>query len=258
MERHHEPRTARAGTRAPGDPARLFDIATLRQFAGAASAVALLESAADRAVQCGRVLEDTLIVGPPDSGKAVVARALARDAAQRTIEVDAAWARSAKHVARALRALEDRDAIVVRRVDELRPGPMRMLVSMMAARTLPRDLDAGPALAGCTVIATAERIPRHGAGLRRMFPLAVELPSPCTDAWAAAGFRAAVALGAPPTPEVRAAVERRIEAAAVGAWLARGGAGLGEGGSGRAGRGPGCPGMAMNLAGIARIVAAAG
>lgn len=256
MERHPEPRTARAATRAPGDPARLFDVATLRQFAGAASAIALLESAADRAVQCGRVLEDTLIVGPPDSGKAVVARALARDAAQRTVEVDAAWARGTKHVARALRALEDRDALVVRRIDELRPGPMRMLVSMMAARTLPRELDAGPALADCTVIATAERIPRHGACLCRLFPLAVELPSPCADASVAAGFRAAVALGAPPTPEVRAAVERRIEAAAVGAWLA--GRGSSAGASGRGGRVHGCPGMAVNLAAIARIVAAAG
>ncbi len=168
MERHPEPRTARAATRAPGDPARPFDIATLRQFAGAASAIALLESAADRAVQCGRVLEDTLIVGPPDSGKAVVARALARDAAQR----------------------------------------------------------------------------------------AVELPSPCADASVAAGFRAAVALGAPPTPEVRAAVERRIEAAAVGAWLA--GRGSSAGASGRGGRVHGCPGMDVNLAAIARIVAAAG
>lgn len=225
MERHHEPRTARAATRAPGDPARPFDIATLRQFAGAECAVTLLEAAADRAVQCGRVLEDTLIVGPPDSGKAVVARALARDAAQRTVEIDAAWARSTKHVARALRALEDRDALVVRRIDDLRPGPMRMLVSMMAARTLPRELDAGPALADCTVIATAERIPRHGACLRRLFPLAVELPSPCVDAWVAAGFRAAVALGAPPTPEVRAAVERRVQAACAGTWGVRPGSG---------------------------------
>ncbi len=242
MERHHEPRTARAATRAPGDPARPFDIATLRQFAGAECAVTLLEAAADRAVQCGRVLEDTLIVGPPDSGKAVVARALARDAAQRIVEIDAAWARSTKHVARALRALEDRDALVVRRIDDLRPGPMRMLVSMMAARTLPRELDAGPALADCTVIATAERIPRHGACLRRLFPLAVELPSPCADAWVAAGFRAALALGAPPTPEVRAAVERRVQAACAGTWGVR----------------PGSGRNAVDCAVIARIVAAGG
>ena len=242
MERHHEPRTARAATRAPGDPARPFDIATLRQFAGAECAVTLLEAAADRAVQCGRVLEDTLIVGPPDSGKAVVARALARDATQRIVEIDAAWARSTKHVARALRALEDRDALVVRRIDDLRPGPMRMLVSMMAARTLPRELDAGPALADCTVIATAERIPRHGACLRRLFPLAVELPSPCADAWVAAGFRAALALGAPPTPEVRAAVERRVQAACAGTWGVR----------------PGSGRNAVDCAVIARIVAAGG
>lgn len=242
MERHPEPRTARAATRVPGDPARLFDVATLRQFAGAECAVTLLEAAADRAVQCGRVLEDTLIVGPPDSGKAVVARALARDAAQRIVEIDAAWARSTKHVARALRALEDRDALVVRRIDDLRPGPMRMLVSMMAARTLPRELDAGPALADCTVIATAERIPRHGACLRRLFPLAVELPSPCADAWVAAGFRAALALGAPPTPEVRAAVERRVQAACAGTWGVR----------------PGSGRNAVDCAVIARIVAAGG
>jgi hypothetical protein len=133
---------------------------------------------------------------------------------------------------------------------------MRMLVSMMAARTLPRELDAGPTLADCTVIATAERIPRHGACLRRIFALAVELPSPCADACVAAGFRAAQALGAPPTPEVRAAVERRIEAAAVGAWLA--GRGSSAGASGRRGRVHECPGIAVNLAAIARIVAAAG
>ena len=55
---------------------------------------------------------------------------------------------------------------------------------------------------------------------------------------------------------VRAAVERRIEAAAVGAWLA--GRGSSAGASGRGGRVHGCPGMAVNLAAIARIVAAAG
>ena len=66
---------------------------------------------------------------------------------------------------------------------------------------------------------------------------------------------------APPTPEVRAAVERRIEAAAVGAWLAGGegaGSGASAGGSGRMGRVSGSPGMAVNLAAIARIVAAVG
>ena len=261
MEQHPESAAARQRARAPGDPSHAFDVATLRQFVGAPWAIGVLEGAADRAVQCGRVLEDTLIVGPPGSGKSVVARALARDAAQRVVEVDAAWVRSTKHVARAMRALEDRDALVMRRVDELRPGPMRMLASMMVARTLPRELDPGPALAECTIIATAERIPRHGASLRRMFPLAVELPSPCADAWVAAGFRAAQALGAPPTPEVRAAVERRIEAAAVGAWLAGGegaGSGATAGGSGRGERVSGCPGMAVNLAAIARIVAAVG
>ena len=218
MERPPEPRTARAARRVPGDPARMFDVATLRQFVGAGPAITLLEDAADRAVQTGRVLEDTLILGPASSGKSVVARALARDAAQRAIEIDAAWARSSRQVARALRAIEERDALILRRIDELRPGPLRMLVSMMAARSMPRELVAGPALADCTVIATAERMPRRGGDLARHFGLVVEVPSPSHESIVAAAFRAAVAMGAECAPDVRSTIERRVaEGASVDA-----------------------------------------
>ena len=87
MSAQPDPVAARALARVSGDPSRLLDVATLRQFVGADTAVAVLEDAADRAVGAGRPLEDTLIVGPDDAGKQVVARALARDAAQRIVEL---------------------------------------------------------------------------------------------------------------------------------------------------------------------------
>ena len=86
MSEHPESVARRASMRAGGDPAHLMDVAALRQFVGAPVAVALLEDAADRAVGATRPLEDTLLLGPDDSGKQLVARALARDAAQRAVE----------------------------------------------------------------------------------------------------------------------------------------------------------------------------
>ncbi len=257
MEHHPEFAALRPPARAPGDPTHAFDVATLRQFVGAPVPIGILESAADRAVQCGRVLEDTLIVGPPGSGKAVVARALARDAAQRTIEVDAAWLRSGKHVVRAMRALEDRDVLLVRRIDELRPASMRMLASMMVARGLARELDRGPTLADCTVIATAETLPRHGACLRRIFALGVELPVPSHEALVAAGFRAALAHGAAATPEVRAAIERRVSAAIAGGWT-RGAARSSGSSSATASAVVRGGGGGVNVEAIARLVAGVG
>jgi Holliday junction DNA helicase RuvB P-loop domain len=210
MSEHPESVARRASMRAGGDPAHLMDVAALRQFVGAPVAVALLEDAADRAVGATRPLEDTLLLGPDDSGKQLVARALARDAAQRAVEVDAAWPRNAKHLARILRSLEDRDVLILRHVEELRPASLRMLVSMMGMRTLPREADAGAAMADCTVIATAVSLPRRMHVLRRMFPLQVELPLPCAEARAAAAFRAAQALGAPGTGQLRAALAERV------------------------------------------------
>jgi hypothetical protein len=89
---------------------------------------------------------------------------------------------------------------------------------MMAARSMPRELVAGPALADCTVIATAERMPRRGGGVAGQFALCVALPVPGIDASIAAAFRAAQALGMPASAEARKAVELRVEAASVGAW----------------------------------------
>ena len=234
MSAHPDPVAARARARVPGDPAHLLDVVALRQFVGAPGAVAVLEDAADRAVSAGRVLEDTLIVGPDESGKQVVARALARDAAQRVVELDAAWPRNAKHLAKVVRSLEDRDALLLRRVDELRPATLRMLASLLGMRTLPREADRGQPMADCTVIATAVALPRRAFVLRRMCALHVELPAAGPDARAAAAFRAAQALGLPGTPELRA----RMEA--------------------RAADGAGNFDSPMNPAAIARIVAARG
>lgn len=196
------------------DPARLLDIAAVRQFVGAPLAVALLEDAADRAVSAGRPLEDTLVTGPESSGKQLLARAVARDADQRAVEVDAAWIRNSRHMARILRTVDDRDALLVRRVDELGPASLRMLASMMGMRTLPRDADRGPSMADCTVIATAAAVTRRMRALCRLFPLHVELPAPSTEARVAAAFRAAQAIGMPGTPQLRAA---------VAAWMTQGG-----------------------------------
>ena len=240
MSSHPDPVAARARARVPGDPAHLLDVAALRQFVGAPSAIAVLEDTADRAVSSGRVLEDTLILGPDESGKQVVARALARDAAQRVVELDAAWPRNAKHLAKVVRSLEDRDALLLRRVDELRPAALRMLVSLMGMRTLPREADAGAPMADCTVIATAVCIPRRMQVLRRMFSLQVELPPPTPDALTAAAFRAAQALGAAGTPELRAEVARH-----VAAWAA-------------APRSPGNAANPVNPALLARIAVARG
>ena len=55
-----------------------------------------------------------------------------------------------EHVARIVRSLEDRDALILRRIDELRPAQLRMLVSLMGMRTLPREADAGSPMADCT------------------------------------------------------------------------------------------------------------
>lgn len=234
MSAHPDPVTARAASRVPGDPSRLLDVAAVRQFVGAPTVVAVLEDAADRAVSSGRILEDTLITGPEDSGKQLVARALARDAAQRAVELDAAWIRSARHMARVLRSLDDRDALLLRRADELRSASLRMLVSLMGMRTLARDADRGQPMADCTVIATAVALPRRAAVLRRMCPLHVELPPAGHEARAAAAFRAAQALGMPGTPELRSSLEARA-ADGVGNFD--------------------CP---MNPAAIARIAAARG
>ena len=68
MSEHPESVTARAAARVPSDPSHLMDVAALRQFVGASCAVAVLEDAADRAVTAGRVLEDTLLMGPDDCG----------------------------------------------------------------------------------------------------------------------------------------------------------------------------------------------
>lgn len=195
---------------AAADPARLLDIAATRQFVGAPLAVALLEDAADRAVSSGRPLEDTLIVGPESCGKQLVARAVARDADQRAVEVDAAWIRNARHMARVLRTMDDRDALLLRRVDQLRPPSLRVLASMMGMRSLAREADRGPSLADCTVIATAESVTRRMGFLCRLFSLQVELPAPSTDARIAAAFRAAQALGMPGTPALRAEVSAWI------------------------------------------------
>ena len=234
MPEHPESVTARAAARVPGDPSHLMDVAALRQFVGASCAVAVLEDAADRAVTAGRVLEDTLIVGPDDCGKQVLARALARDTAQRAVEVDAAWVRNAKHMARVLRSLEDRDALLLRRVEELRPATLRMLVSLMGMRTLPREADRGEPMADCTVIATAVALPRRMHVLRRMFPLQVELPAAGAEARAAAAFRAVQALGVEGTPRLRDAVAGRVL------------------------EGAGNLGIPVNAGQIARIVAAKG
>ena len=216
MPGHPESAPSHAAPRAARDPAHLLDVAALRQFAGAPAAIAVLEDAADRAVGDGRVLEDTLILGPEDCGKQVVAQALARDAHQRAVEVDAAWIRSPRHLSRVLRSIEDRDALLLRRVDELRPGALRMLASLLGMRTLPREADRGHAVADCTVIATAVALPRRMQVLRRMFPLRVELPSPCTGARTAAAYRAVQALGVAGSAEVRASIAARIEMAQLG------------------------------------------
>ena len=105
-------------------------------------------------------------------------------------------------------------ALILRRVDELRPASLRMLVSMMGMRTLPREADAGAALADCTVIATAVALPRRMHVLRRMFPLVVELPPSCAEARTAAAFRAAQALGVAGSPGLRAALAARVAAMA--------------------------------------------
>ena len=210
MSAQPDPVTARAAARVCGDPSRLLDVATLRQFVGAPLAVAVLEDAADRAVAEGRVLEDTVILGPDGSGKQLVARALARDADQRIVELDAAWVRNAKHVARIVRSLEDRDALILRRIDELRPAQLRMLVSLMGMRTLPREADAGSPMADCTVIATAVTVPRRLSVLRRLCPLWVELPHPCAEAQTAAAYRAALALGLPGSPQLRANIADQV------------------------------------------------
>lgn len=217
MERPGEAGTASRARAASADPARVLDIAAVRQFVGAPLAVAVLEDAADRAVTGGRLLEDTLISGPEGSGKQVVARALARDADQRAVEVDAGWVRSARHMARILRSIEDRDALIVRRADDLRPGALRMLVSLMGMRTLPREADRGASMADCTVIATAQSVTRRMAALCRLFPLQVELPPPSAEARVAAAFRAAQALGLEGTAALRAEVS---------AWIAQGGPGM--------------------------------
>lgn len=204
MEERREAGTAPRIHALPADPARVLDVAAVRQFVGAPLAVAVLEDAADRAVTAGRPLEDTLLTGPDACGKQVVARALARDADQRAVEVDAGWVRSARHMARILRSVEDRDALVVRRVDELRPGALRMLASLMGMRSLPREADRGTSMADCTVIATAQAVTRRMAALCRLFPLQVELPEPTTEARIAAAYRAAQALGLEGTPQLRA------------------------------------------------------
>jgi Holliday junction resolvasome RuvABC ATP-dependent DNA helicase subunit len=240
MSAQPDPVAARAQARVPGDPSRLLDVAALRQFVGADTAVAVLEDAADRAVGAGRPLEDTLIVGPDDAGKQVVARALARDAAQRIVELDAAWPRNARHLARIVRALEDRDALLLRRIDELRPGPLRMLVSLMGMRTLPREAEPGAPMADCTVIATATTVTRRMHVLRRMFPLQVELPAPGTEALTAAAYRAAQALGSPGSAELRAALAERV---AVGTTIPTA---------------PGNPNLSVNPALLARIAVARG
>lgn len=215
MSEHPDSTTVRSGRRVCGDPSHLMDVATTRQFIGAPRVVAILEDAADRAVTAGRVLEDTLITGPDDSGKQIIARALARDAAQRIVEIDAAWIRDAKHVARLLRSLEDRDALLVRRIDELRPLSLRMFVSLLGMRSLSREADHGEPVADCTVIATAVGLPRNMHVLRRMFPLQVELPVACAEARAAAAFRAVQALGVAGTPELRAAAVERVLAGGI-------------------------------------------
>lgn len=213
MSEQPERTGARAPARVPGDPARLLDIATLRQFVGAPQAVAVLEGAVERALAAGRVLEHVLIAGPDDSGKQVLARALARDALQRAVEVDGFWIRDARHMRRVLRALDDRNALLLRHADELRPGAFRMLLSRLGMQGLPREADRGAPVAACTLVATitpAPRMPRRLHALRRMCALEVALPHPCDAARAAAALRAAHALGCPATDATRSAVLSRL------------------------------------------------
>ena len=210
---------ARAPARVPGDPSRLLDVAALRQFVGAPHAVAILEGAVERAIAAGRVLPHVLIMGADDCGKQVLARALARDALQDAVEVDAAWVRDAAHMARILRALDDGSALLLRRADALRPAALRMLVSRFGMRTLPREADRGAPIADCTLIATTDAAMPRGSkrsryeALARLCPVHVTLPVPCPAARATAALRGAVALGRRSTPELRT-----LAAQAVSCW----------------------------------------
>jgi hypothetical protein len=207
---------ARAPARVPGDPSRLLDVAALRQFVGAPVAVAILEGVVERALAADGQLPHVLITGPDESGKQVLARALARDALQTAIEVDAAWVRDAKHMARILRSLEDCDALLVRRADELRPHALRALVSQLGMGTMPRDVERGTSIAGITLIATAGAPAARGKprtrlhALERLCAVRVTLPPPCAAAQAMAALRGAVALGVRATPELRAAALQHV------------------------------------------------
>ncbi|MFO0961545.1 MAG: hypothetical protein U0625_01415 [Phycisphaerales bacterium] len=200
------------------DPARLLEIATLRQFVGADEAVAVLEHAVELALRESRRLEHTLIAGPPDAGKQILARALARDALQRTVEVDATWIRSAHQLGRMLRRLAHRDLLVLHRADLLGTHARRVLVSLLGLRTLRRDPETTKQLADITLVATASDATTAAlAPLARACPLRVIVPAPDFAARVAATARAAVALGMAPTPATRAAAEAQLSRA-----LARG------------------------------------
>lgn len=213
-------RQSRNAPRPLVNPAHLQDIATVRQFAGAPEAVAILEHALELALMQARRLEHVLITGPADCGKQVLARALARDYAQPAMEIDAAWIRSSRQLARALKRMEDRDALLLRRIDELHPASLRLLVSVMGMRTLRRDPESTKQLADITVIATASDR-WHGAQRMRAacsgrgFALHLALPAPTIPARTAAAIRAMQALGAPPTPQARAVAERCVAHAAA-------------------------------------------
>lgn len=204
------PQRRRRPTRPAQDRARIFDAPTIRSFDGPYGSMQVLEAAVDQANMDARRLEHILVAGPAGCGKQVLARAVVRELAQRSVEIDGESVENLPHLMEIVRPLRDRDVLVVRHLDLMAARGQHHLAVIVGERRAPRLTRATqerrewlglttpeptpPPLPDFSLLATAGDVLKVQPVLRRLFELTVKLATPSADCQRVAIRRALASL----------------------------------------------------------------